>query len=276
MDTQLTTTEPRTIAVPPTGPSTGELLAAVVSQDITPASAEVIERLVALRDRERAHENKAAFNRALFALKREISGMEFYADKSAKTKNGATAFTYCSEAEISEKLEPVLFKHGFAMIFGQRQDGERITSEITLIHEDGHEEKREYTVTRGRSNDMKDATAVDTSATTSAWRHLVIKLFGLKSRIREEGDARNVGEHIPAEKAAELRRRCAACGMREASFLRYAHASTSEDPERDGLSFEQIGTVHLAGAELLLRGQEAKAAKAAKPDTSLAKEELLK
>ena len=105
--------------------STLSLIGRIVDSGITTENVSVVERMIALRREETVAENKAAFNRALFALKKEISGMDFYADKSAKTKSGAVAYTYCSESEISEKLEPVLFKHGFAMLFGQRQDGER-------------------------------------------------------------------------------------------------------------------------------------------------------
>lgn len=250
-------------------PSTGELLAAVITQGITAASVEVIERLCALKNKEQAALNKSEFNRAFFAMKKELAGLEFYLDKAAKTKSGAVAYQYCSETEISEKLEPLLFKHGFAMLFGQRQDGERVSAEITLIHESGHEEKREYTVTRGRSNDMKDATAVDASATTSAWRHLVIKLFGLKSRIREEDDARNVGEHITREKAEELYRRVLACGGNPKQFLAFAHA-LAEDQLTGEHTFETIGTARLESVEKMLCAKERKAAQ--KPADDLGKE----
>jgi len=234
MNELATTNEARVLT---SEPSTGDLLAAVIQQGITTGSVEVIERLCAVRDKERAQASKADFNRDFFALKKELSGMSFYCDKEAKTKNGVVAYTYCSESEIAGKLDPVMFKHGFAMLFGQRQDGDRITSEITLIHESGHEEKREYTVTRGRSNDMKDATAVDASATTSAWRHLVIKLFGLKSRIREDDDARNEGsgETISAEEAKELQRRVRACGSDEIKFLAFAGANSFLDISADKL-----------------------------------------
>lgn len=255
MTKQLATQEPQPI-------STLALIGRVVDSGVTAENVAVVERMIALRRDEVASENKAAFNRAFFALKREISGMDFYADKSAKTKSGAVAYTYCSESEISEKLEPVLFKHGFAMLFGQKQDGERVTAAITLIHESGHEEPREYTVTRGRSNDMKDATSVDASATTSAWRHLVIKLFGLKSRIREDGDARNIGANITKEQAEDLQARCLAANVDIQRFLKFARAE----------SFEKIPSVTLPFLELELARRES----AKKPDTSLAKEDLFK
>ena len=111
---------------------------------------------------------------------------------------------------------------------------------------------------------MKDATAVDSGSTTSAWRHLVIKMFGLKSRIREEGDARNVGAFITPEKAFELAERVIACGADAGKFLAFAQAE----------SFEKIGEAILPQLEAMLKAKE----KAAKPNpaTDLAKETLFK
>lgn len=240
--------------------STLSLIGRMVDSGITTENVSVIERMIALRREETAAENKAAFNRALFALKKEISGMEFYADKQAKKTNGDISYTYCSEGEISAKLEPVLFKHGFAMLFSQKREEGSVTVELTLIHEQGHEAKSNYSVRVGQSNAMKDATAVDSGSTTSAWRHLVIKMFGLKSRIREEGDARNVGAFISQEKAFELASRVMACGADAKKFLAFAQAE----------SFETIGEAILPQLESMLRTKE----KAAKPKTELADKDL--
>ncbi len=200
------------------------ILDAAVRGGINKDNVEVVERLVALRRDEVALQNKSAFNRSFFALKREISTMNFYADKEAKTKSGEVAYSYCSETEIAGKLEPVLFKHGFAMLFGQRQETDRVVAIVTLIHELGHEETREYSVRVGQSNQMKDSTAVDAGSTTSAWRHLVIKMFGLKSRIRAEDDARNEGEFITQAQAEELEHRLKMVNGDVAKFLAVAGA----------------------------------------------------
>lgn len=205
------------------------ILEAAISRGVTSENVAVVKEIIAMRREEVALENKAHFNRAFFALKKEISGMNFYCDKEAKTKSGDVAYTYCSEEEISRKLEPVLFKHGFTTLFGQRQEADRVIAVITLIHEMTHEETREYSVRVGASNQMKDATAVDAGSTTSAWRHLVIKLFGLKSRIREEGDARNLGAPITPAQAEDLRRRVKATGINERAFLLLALGSGITD-----------------------------------------------
>lgn len=226
--------------------NTLSILEAALKSGVTSENVAVVQAIIAMRREEVALENKASFNRAFFELKKEIAGMDFYCDKEAKTKGGDVAYTYCSESEIAGKLEPVLFKHGFAMLFGQRQEADRVVAVITLIHESGHEETREYSVRVGQSNQMKDATAVDAGSTTSAWRHLVIKMFGLKSRIRESDDAKNLGEHITAEEATELKTRLAACEGDTAKFLAAANSE----------SFETIGTAVLPLLEAMLTAKE--------------------
>lgn len=197
--------EPRSAVA--AAPTSLDILDAAVRGGVTSENVAVVKEIIAMRREEISLENKSKFNRAFFELRQEISTMDFYADKAAKTDSGAVAYTYCSEKELSSKLDPVLFKHGFAMLFGQRDEGAKTVAIITLIHKDGHEESREYAVHSGGTNRMKDATAADTGATTSAWRHLVIKMFGIKSRIQESADPRNEGSLITVQQADDLKHR---------------------------------------------------------------------
>lgn len=205
-------------------PTAIDILQAAIEKGITSENVAVVKEIRQMVREERADVAKAAFNRAYFDLRQQIATLDFYADKEAKTDTGKVAYTYCSERELASKLDPVLAHHKFAMLFGQREEGDRTVAIITLIHREGHEETREYSVRSGATNRMKDATAADTGATTSAWRHLVIKMFGLKSRIREGDDVRNIGDAITAEQAESLCKRVCATGTVEASFLNFAKA----------------------------------------------------
>lgn len=209
------------VQAPVAAPSSLSILDAAVRGGINKDNVEVVERLVALRRDEMKEQAKSAFAKAFFQLRKSMP--ELYADKAARTTKGDVAYSYCSEEEISKMLEPHLFRHGFTMLFGQRQEESRTVAIVTLIHEDGHEETREYSVRSGATNAMKDATAADAGATTTAWRHLMIKMFGLKSRLRPEGnDARLQGESVSEEQALELERRVKETNSDVASFLRYA------------------------------------------------------
>ena len=230
-------------------PTSLDILDAAVRGGVTSENVAVVKEIIAMRREELAFENKAKFNKAFFALRQEIGKMDFYADKAAKTESGQVAYRYCSEKELASGLEPVLFRHGFTMLFGQRDENERTVAVITLIHCDGHEETREYSVRSGATNRMKDATAADTGATTSAWRHLVIKMFGLKSRIQESDDPRNLGDtsrKITPAQADELERRVKLLNSNVAAFLKLAGAAT----------FAEIPAANLDVMDRLLRTKE--------------------
>ncbi len=208
-----------------------DILDAAVRGGVTSENIAVVKEIIAMRRDEINEKAKADFAMAFFRLKKAISETGFYADKAAMN-NGKVAYVYCSETEISDKLEPVLLANGFGMLFGQRQEDGRTVAIITLIHEGGHQHVSEYAVRSGNTNAMKDATAADTGATTSAWRHLVIKMFGLKSRISDSDDARNLGDvttKITKAQADELEHRLKMVNGKEAEFLSFAGAKSFSD-----------------------------------------------
>lgn len=226
-DKTLTTREPQELAVAQSpGTSALTILEAAVRGGINKDNVEVVERLVALRRDEMREEAKAAFARSFFQLRKTMP--EIYADKQAKDKGGNVVYTYCSEEEISRRLEPHLFNHGFTMLFGQRQEDSRTVAIVTLIHEHGHQETREYSVRAGATNQMKDATAADAGSTTTAWRHLMIKMFGLKSRLQSTTDPRLEGGPITQEQADELEHRIKMTNSKVDVFLRLAGVDAFE------------------------------------------------
>lgn len=239
--TALVTREP----LPPQAVTSLSILQAAVHGGINKDNVEVVERLVALRREELKEESKAAFARDFFQLRKNMP--EIYADKQAKDKAGNVVYTYCSEEEISKMLEPHLFKHNFAMLFGQRQDDGRMVAVVTLIHEGGHQETREYSVRAGATNQMKDATSADAGSTTTAWRHLMIKMFGLKSRLREGDDARLVGGAVTPEEAEELERRVKMVNADVPKFLKFAG---------NAKSFKEIPAIMYPLLDTFLKGKE--------------------
>ena len=200
-----------------------DILDAAVRGGVTSENVAVVKEIIAMRREEINERAKAEFAAAFFKLKKAIAATGFYADKQAMN-NGKVAYIYCSETELSDKLEPILLANGFGMLFSQRKEDVGVTAIVTLIHEGGHQHVSEYSVRSGNTNAMKDATAADTGATTSAWRHLVIKMFGLKSRISDTDDARNLGDvatKITPDEAAELESRLANVHKPAKQFLEW-------------------------------------------------------
>lgn len=203
------------------------ILEAAVRGGVTAENVAVVKELVQMCREQRAEDAKAAFAKAFFQMRKNMP--ELHADKEAKTRSGETAYTYCSEAEIARMIEPHLMSYGFAMLFGQSESDGRITVNVTLMHEAGHQEIREFTVRAGAPNAMKDAASCDAGGATTAWRHLIIKMFGLKSRISENQDARIEGEKISADKVAWLKEQVRETGGKEAAFLEMAGVTRYED-----------------------------------------------
>ena len=224
------------------------ILEAAIHGGVTQENVSVVKELIAMCREQRAEDAKTAFAKAFFQLRKHMP--EIYADKEARTKSGEVAFIYCSEKEILSKLDPHLMNHGFAMLFSQSESEGRITVEITLMHEAGHSEVKTFTVRAGSPNAMKDAASCDAGAATTAWRHLVIKLFSLKSRISENQDAAIEGEPITRDQAQVLREMVRETKSDEAAFLKFAGSPT----------FEEIGSARYAGLFAALQKKMGKGA----------------
>jgi hypothetical protein len=203
------------------------ILEKAISGGVTQENVTVVKELIQMVREQRAIDAKAAFARALFQLRKNMP--EIYIDKEARGRDDKVAYRYCSEEEISKKLEPHLMAYGFTTLFSSRESDGRVTSEVTLIHEEGHETHHEFTVRAGATNAMKDATAADAGAATTAWRHLVMKMFGLKSRISAQADAHVEGTRITFEQVQFIRDLMAEVGADEGRFLKLAGVSKVED-----------------------------------------------
>ncbi len=186
------------------------ILEKAINSGVTAENVAVVKELIQMVREQRAEEAKAAFARAFYQLKKSMP--ELYADKEAKDRSGNVTFRYCSEDELSKILNPHLLAHGFTDLFGQEQTDGRVIVKYTLMHEAGHSETREFSVRAGSPNAMKDAAMCDTGAATTAWRHLVMKLYGLKSRITDGQDPHVEGAFIGVDKRQYLKEQIAELG----------------------------------------------------------------
>ncbi len=216
------------LSVPPMSmPSPLGILEAAMKGGVTSENISVVKELIQLCREQRAEDAKAAFARAFFQLKKNMPVI--YADKEAKDRSGNVVYTYSSEEELSKALEPHLTAYGFAMLFGQQSVDGRITAKVTIMHEGGHSEEREFTVRAGAPNAMKDGAMCDVGGATTAWRHLMIKMFGLKSRIHAENDATVLGARISPEKALYLKELVRETKSDEVRFLKWCQVTRYED-----------------------------------------------
>ncbi|MFA6240397.1 MAG: ERF family protein [Candidatus Hydrogenedentales bacterium] len=214
------------LAPAPSVPSPAYILQAVVDKGITSENVAVVKELAAMCREARAEEAKTAFYKAFAALRRAMPVI--YADKEVHTKSGALAFTYCSPTEIKAIVEPLMQKFGFCTMSGQVLETGIVTISTTLMHEQGHSETRAFSVRVNPGNQLTTPSQCDSAASTTAERQLLIKLFGLQTRVREEDDPRNLGGPITAEQAMELESRLKLVNGNLEAFLKLAGAAHFE------------------------------------------------
>ena len=222
---ELSVIAPKDAAVARPQPTAIDILQAAVEKGITAENVAVVKEIRQMVREEQEHNAKLAFNRAFFELRKEMPVV--YADREVKTDSGAVAFQYCSPQEIKDILEPLMLRHGFTTMTSQEMDGEtKVTVTVSLLHEAGHSVNGTFTIRVGQENRLVKGPQVVAGATTAAERHCLIKLFGLRTRVNADDDARNVGEPITAEQAFELERMVKEKNRDAAAFLKFAGATS--------------------------------------------------
>lgn len=212
-------------------PTSLDILNAAIRGGVSSENVAVVKEIVAMRREEQAEQAKVAFVKAFFQLRKNLPVI--FADKEVRTKSGALAFEYCSPQEIKDTLEPLMAQHGFSTMTGQEMGDGRVTVTITLMHEAGHCESRSFTVRISPGNQLMTPTQCDAAASTTAERHALIKLFGLRTRINPNDDPRLRPGPITAEQADELLRRVKETNSNEQAFLKLAGVGTITAPSLD-------------------------------------------
>lgn len=225
---EITVTQEQPLTLQPPSMSPLAILEAAVRGGITKDSVAVVKELAAMCREQRAEDAKAEFARAFFEMKKQMPTI--YADKEVKTKNGTVAFEYCSPQEIQDAIDPILKKNGFCTMTGQTKDANGcVTATVTLFHQGGHSETRSFTVRAGSGNSLMNETQCDAGATTSAERHLLVKMLGLRTRVATSDDARVLGSPITSEQVSELKDLVKGYTLQMDKFLKWMAVGSIEE-----------------------------------------------
>ncbi len=133
---------------------------ATVQQDIQPAKLmeaiitlatnpevriDVIERLVALQERQVKQQAETAFARDLTALQSEIPQIERSGIIRDKQKNIRSRYALIEDVDVI--IRPLLHKHGFSVSFNEEAvNGLNYTISCKLLHRDGHSDTKRITL----------------------------------------------------------------------------------------------------------------------------------
>lgn len=223
-------------------PTTGDLLRAVIDKGVTAESVGVVERLVALKERQEEREAERHFAEAFAALQAELPTIE--TTKPVPDKHGNIKYHFAPFEEIMRVVRPYLLKRGFSVTFSADFKEGRIFQTCTLMHIKGHSRSNVFMARIGGGPPGASEAQADGAASTYAKRFALCNALNLVTG-EPDTDARIEGEPISFDKALFLREQVKETGSDEAAFLRFAGANT----------YEEIGE---ARYDTLVRALEAK------------------
>jgi hypothetical protein len=199
MKNELATTQPQA--------STVDLIRAVIDSGINAESVGVVERLVALREREQALAAEREFAAAFAKLQADMP--QIVASKAVPDNSGAVRYTYAPYEEIMTKARATLTECGFGITFDTSIADGRVTVTCTLIHSSGHSRSNKFQCRIGSGPPKASEAQGDGAATTYAKRFALCAALNIVVE-QDDSDARNEGDltTITREQAADLRLRC--------------------------------------------------------------------
>lgn len=206
-------------------PSTLSLIEGVLRNPaLTPEMVSVVERLVALKEREDIKNAERDFNVSFVALKQEIPVI-------VATSVIPNRGKYERYEDIMRVVGPLLLKHGFSESYSQSADDKRITVNCHLSHVSGCSRTTPFSVRLGGRADSD--TQADCKASTTAKRNALLMALGIVIRQdiyqSDEADSSIEGGFITREQAADLRLLCEETGSDMKKFLEFADAKSFEE-----------------------------------------------
>lgn len=194
------------------------------------ASAETLERLMALQERWQAAQAKRAFDAAMAEAKAEISPIMKTRKVDFTSAKGRTNYDYEDLAQIENQVSPVLSRHGLSYRFRSEQPEARaIKVTCILSHRDGHSEENSLS---GWADDTGNKNAIQAvgSAITYLQRYSLKLALGLSATNDTDGRALKVDEaaSITADQYQELAALVERSGADEKAMLEYLGAKDME------------------------------------------------
>lgn len=192
--------------IPEANPSTGSLIAAVIQSGISKENVDVVERLVALKEREDARQAERDFAKDFTAL--QIETPKITASKAVPDKHGNLKYKFAPYEDIMREVRPLLAKHGFAITYGQDVAEGRVIVTCTLMHRSGHSQTNKFACRIGSGPPGSSEAQGDGAATTYAKRFALCAALGITIESDTDGKNEGDGAAITPEQAADLRLRC--------------------------------------------------------------------
>lgn len=220
--------EPLALAAHPE-PSAGQLLKMVLESPNPETKIDIIERMVAMKERADAAQAQRDFALAFHRLQSAMPAIA--ATEAVPDKHGNTKYHFAPYAVIMEQVRPLLITHGFTVRFDSEFKEARMVVRCTLTHVGGHSETSTQFMRVGSVFGANDAQN-DGATITMAKRYALCQALNIVIDHDTDGrteDARNEGHPISHEQAVTLRELVKETGSDEVKFLAFAQAKTYDE-----------------------------------------------
>ena len=165
---------------------------------------EVLERLFALHERVEAANARKAFDAAFAAAKGEVPILEKNRRVQFTSSKGMTDYWHEDLAEVTEKVGPVLARHGLSHRFRAERKDARVIVTCIIAHRDGYSEETTLDGPLDDSGNKNNHQAV-ASAVTYLQRTTLKAALGLAAAKDDDGRAADGPELISDLEAEGLR-----------------------------------------------------------------------
>lgn len=200
----------------------GGMLAGIIANGVTRENVEAVTALTKLYMEVRADDAKRAYDAAFTAMQPEVG--KIVAVREIPRNKGPN-MKFADHFDISQHMEPILTRHGFAVSFSADTTVPGFISGTLIIsHKAGHREHRSFGSAVGGAGDTPAQKAKSTMTTIQ--RVLLCVAFNIPV---DTHDAKLVGPAITQAQADELRQRITDSGSSVESYLRIAKVDAIEN-----------------------------------------------
>jgi hypothetical protein len=160
------------------------------------AGVEVIEKLMALRDRQEATMARRAFDEALAAAKAEIPVIAKNRVVDFTSSRGRTHYAHEDLGEIARTVDPILGKYGLSYRFRVKTEQGQVHVTCIVAHRDGHFEETTLSAGHDQSGNKNSIQAVG-STITYLQRYTLKAALGLAASADDDGQSHDKPQTAP-------------------------------------------------------------------------------
>lgn len=188
---------------------------------------ERLERLLAMRDRLRNEERRAAYDDALAKVQAELQPIIKRGE--IKIREGSKGQPYALLEDVITTIKPILGRHGFSIQFRiQQADTDKISVTTIVAHAQGHREETTISLPADKTG-SKNATQAIGSSVSYGRRYGIMSMFNLATQGEDNDAAHGTGEVISTEQEAELQALIEETGSDLTLFCRFMKAESLAD-----------------------------------------------